>query len=166
MGQVTSASSVPGPRRTPRRARPPYLTPSSVVLVFVGGTTGTALRAWLEATFPSPTGSWPWATFWINLSGALILGFLLESLLLSGPDLGWRRRVRLGVGTGVMGGYTTYSSFIVEADQLLRGGHAWTGIAYALVSVTLGIACALAGITASRRLAERRRTGTGRGARA
>lgn len=160
MGQVTSASSIPEPGRSPRRARPPYLTPSLLALVFVGGACGTALRAWLEAALPSATGSWPWATFWINLSGALVLGFLLESLLLSGPDQGWRRWVRLGVGTGVMGGYTTYSSFIVEADQLLRGGHPWTGIAYALVSVTVGIACALVGITCARRLLVGRRTRT------
>ena len=151
MDPVSTAGNVPTGEE-PRRARPAYLTPSLLGLVFVGGAVGTAIRARLETSFPTPTGGWPWATFWINLSGALVLGLLLESLLLSGPDRGWRRRVRLGVGTGVMGGYTTYSTFIVEIDQLLRGGHPWTGTAYAVGSVALGIGCALAGITLARRL--------------
>ena len=137
---------------TPRRARPAVLPPSLIALVFAGGTLGTFIRASLESAFPTAHGAWPWATFWINLTGSLFLGFFLEAMALSGPVEGWRRRVRLTVGTGITGGYTTYSTFIVESDQLLRGGHGLVGAAYALVSVFLGVLLALCGIVLAQRV--------------
>lgn len=84
-----------------------------------------------------------------------MLGVLLETLVRSGPDEGWRRRVRLGCGTGVLGGFTTYSTFVIEAERLLTGGHVAIRAAYALVSVVVGIACALLGIALVRRLPRR-----------
>lgn len=142
-------------------------------LVALGGAVGTTARAVLEAVAPAPPGSWPWTTFAINVAGSFLLGVLLESLHLSGPDEGRRRAVRLGVGTGVLGGFTTYSTFALEADRLLTGGGlaadpdaqgtatvlagAPVGAAYALGSVVLGVAAAALGIRVTF-LAARRRT--------
>jgi fluoride exporter len=61
-------------------------------------------------------------------------------------DTGWRRAVRVGCGTGLVGGFTTYSTFILEVERLLQGGHAAVGVLYALVSVVAGLAAAGAGI--------------------
>lgn len=119
---------------------------SPAFLVIVGGAIGTTIRSALESSFPIRAGHWPWTTFGINLTGSFILGFLLQSLALSGPDSGWRRSIRLGVGTGVMGGYTTYSSFSVETVSLLRRGAWLLGIGYGLASVLAGVGLAAFGM--------------------
>lgn len=123
---------------------------ASAALVLIGGMTGTAARAGLESAFPTPAEGWPWTTFWINISGSLVLGVLLE-MLAAGEDEGWRRHLRLGVGTGLLGGYTTYSTFSVETITLLQGGQWFSGIGYALASVGIGIAAAVVAISVVRR---------------
>jgi len=110
--------------------------------VFLGGAVGTAIRSLLGDAFAGPSGSWPWTTLAINLTGAFLLGLLLEALVRSGEDTGGRRLARLGIGTGVMGGYTTYSTFMVETTDL-----PWpTAIGYVVATVVLGALLAWAGI--------------------
>ena len=121
-------------------------------VVFAGGTIGTAVRAGLSAAFPAHPGEWPWATFAINLTGAFILGCLLELLARRGPDVGVRHYLRLGLGTGVLGGYTTHSTFAVETVRLLESGAILAGAGYAAGSVLLGLAAALAGTLLAARL--------------
>ncbi|HLR95375.1 MAG TPA: CrcB family protein [Jiangellaceae bacterium] len=128
-----------------------------VALVALGGTAGTAARAQLEATFLAPVGGWPWATFGINLVGAFLLGILLESLVRSGRDTGWRRAVRLGCGTGILGGFTTYSTFVLEIEQLLRGGYTAIAVVYPVVSVLLGLMAAGTGVAVGAAGSRRRR---------
>ncbi|WP_307858105.1 fluoride efflux transporter FluC [Cellulomonas fulva] len=133
-----------------------------VGLVFLGGCVGTAVRWALEEAFAVPTG-WPWVTFAINVAGSFLLGLLLELLVRGGADAGWRRAVRLGCGTGVMGGFTTYSTFVLEVDRLGADGELALAVAYPLVSVVLGLAAAAAGMalaarTTSGTTSERRET--------
>lgn len=116
------------------------------LLVAVGSSLGTLARASIELAVPTPPGAWPWATFGINLVGSLLLGLLLEVLSRTGEDRGWRRTVRLGVGTGVIGGFTTYSTLIVEIDQLVRFGGGAVAASYALTSILLGLVAAGAGM--------------------
>jgi len=138
--------------------RPAHRDPVLVTLVLLGGMVGTTGRAWLEDSHPVPTGEWPWATFGINLAGAFLLGLLLESLALGGQDQGWRRRVRLGVGTGALGGFTTYSTFAVETSRLLASAPL-TGLGYGLATVALGLALAWAGTRISAAVHRRTREG-------
>ena len=128
---------------------------ATTLVVFAGGALGTATRAALEAANPAPPGGWPVTTFLINVSGAFVLGLLLELLSRRGPDVGARRLLRLGLGTGVMGGYTTYSSFAVETVRLFGEGGAavFVGLGYALGSVLLGLAAAWAGTLLAIRIA-------------
>lgn len=120
--------------------------------VAVGGVVGTAARATAEAAFPAAPGAVPWTTFLINVLGSLLLGALLETLVLGGPDEGRRRTVRLMCGTGVLGGFTTYSTFVAETEQLLSGGAPLTGVGYAVASVVIGVGSAVVGILVTRRL--------------
>lgn len=143
---------------TPRApARPGPTLPAAVALVAAGGTLGVLVRALLVQALPTPAGAWPWTTFTVNVVGSFGLGVLLAVLARGGrggdggSDGGVRRRVRLGVGTGVLGGFTTYSTFALEVEQLVTGGHAVAGVAYALVSVVLGVAAAGAGLAAGAR---------------
>jgi len=147
---------VPGGRSVPGLGlvRLP-VRPSWLLLIGAGGSLGTALRAALETAFAPAPGQWPWVTFWINVSGSFVLGALLPALTQTGEDQGWRRAARLGVGTGVLGGFTTYSTFSVEAVQLARAG-AWpVGAGYALGSVVASVLAATAAMWGVRRLLRR-----------
>ena len=74
-----------------------------------------------------------------------MLGFLLELLARTGEDSGKRKLFRLAIGTGVLGGYTTYSTFIVEVDTRLVQGAILEGLSYACVSIFLGLIAAAGG---------------------
>ena len=106
-------------------------------LVFVGGTAGTALREGLGLLLPAGAGL-PLTTLGINLLGALLLGLLLEALVRRGLDAGGRRTARLLLGTGLLGGFTTYSALAVDTALLLRDGELPVALAYALGTVLLG----------------------------
>ena len=133
---------------------PVHLTPSAIGLVFAGGSLGVLARAGLDHAFPAGSG-FPVATFAINLVGAFALAVLIETLALRGDDVGHRRALRLILGTGVLGGFTTYSALAVETDALLRSGQTVTALTYAAGTVALGLVASLAGIRATRRELER-----------
>ncbi len=128
----------------------------TLLMVGLGGFVGTVVRYALETALPAAPDRWPWTTFLINVTGAFILAVLLETLTVLGPDDGWRRRVRLGVGTGVLGGYTTYSSFMVEAARLGGADQYLMSFAYVAASLVLGVLAALAGMAVVDTLHRRR----------
>lgn len=137
-------------------AGPPRRLAGLAVLVACGAAIGTLVRAVIGQSFPHSGGTWPWATFAINIIGSLVLGGLVEVLARTGADEGWRRAARLTLGTGVIGGFTSYSTFVVEIDRLGQAGQALTAVAYALVSVLAGLAAAGLGIAAVAVTARRR----------
>ncbi|MDO9377264.1 MAG: CrcB family protein [Nocardioidaceae bacterium] len=125
--------------------RPWFPRPSLVLLVALGGAAGTAARYGLGELVPSSHG-WPWPTLLVNVTGSFALGLLLGLIARRGPETPAVERVRLGAGTGFLGGYTTYSSFAVQADQLLAGGRPGTAAATVLVSLAVGLVAAAAGV--------------------
>ena len=132
-----------------RRVRAVHLSPANVALVAVGGAAGTGLRYWISAVVPHWAGI-PVATFGINVAGAFLLGVLLELLAGSSPDSGWSRRVRLGIGTGGLGGFTTYSALATDTATL-AADQPGRAAGYALATVIIGAVASLAGILLSRR---------------
>ncbi|MDN5618681.1 MAG: CrcB family protein [Kocuria sp.] len=126
-------------------ARPVHLRPAYLGLAFLGGTLGTGIRYALTLVFPG-SGHAMGAILVINLVGALCLGYLLESVGRRGDDVGTRRTVRVLVGTGVLGGFTTYSTLATNIVELLGSGRIWTGIGYALLTVVAGVIASGAGI--------------------
>lgn len=106
---------------------------------------GTAARVLASQAFPRWQGI-PVGILIINLIGSFLLGCLLEVLLGRGDDIGGRRSARLLLGTGVLGGFTTYSAISLDAASLILHGHRGLGGAYALGSVVLGAGAGWAGI--------------------
>lgn len=137
--------STPGPRAGKAR---PRQDPVLLGLVVLGGSAGTAVRVLAAEAFPAAPTGWPWTTFAVNVSGALLLAALLEVLARTGRDTPWRRRLRIGVGTGFLGGYTTYSTFAVEVAQ--RAPVFAAG--YAVATVLVGMAAAIVGHRLARQL--------------
>jgi len=109
-----------------------------VGLVFLGGCLGTLMRVGIAHTWPSRADGVPWETLATNLVGTFALATLLEVLVHVGPDEGVFRAVRLCVGTGLLGGFTTYSTLAVESGQRVMSGQWFLGVIYLLMSVLAG----------------------------
>ncbi|MGV8977756.1 MAG: fluoride efflux transporter FluC [Cellulomonas sp.] len=122
-----------------------HLDPRLAVLVALGGMVGTTGRYLLSTAVPS-RGGWPVSTFVANVVGSFLLGALLEALLRRGRESPRRRAVRLGLGTGVLGGFTTFSSLAVELERLLAHDQALTAAVYAVASLTCGLLACVLGI--------------------
>ncbi|MFT0848591.1 CrcB family protein [Actinomycetaceae bacterium L2_0104] len=153
----SGAQTTPRAEDTTARSRSRWTIPRFALLVAVGATLGTLLRATISSAFPHPVDGWPWATFAINVAGSFILGLLLEALVLSGDDTGWRRTLRLTCGTGVLGGFTTYSTYVLEVEKLFQEGVPAYGLLYALASLAFGLIAAGAGIALATAVSGRRR---------
>ena len=103
------------------RPVPVHLRPAFIGLVALGGALGTLARFGVERLLGTSEGL-PVGTLTVNLVGAFVLGALIEGLALRGSDAGRRRAARLLAGTGVLGGFTTYSALAVECDAHEFGG--------------------------------------------
>jgi CrcB protein len=141
-----------------RATAPAHRRPTLILLVFLGGAIGAAAREALTIVLPAPDGGVPWAILVANLSGAFLLGLLLTVLGVHAVETRARRDLRLFLGTGLLGGFTTYSSLAVGGATLLEGDP-WLGAAYALGTVVAGLVAAalgvwLGGALTARRVAE------------
>ncbi|VXB44497.1 Putative fluoride ion transporter CrcB [Microbacterium sp. 8M] len=116
--------------------------PLRLALVAAGGTVGTAARLGLGLALPAPVGDGlgavPWATLVANIVGAFLIGVLAARLPGSSG-------LRILLGTGVLGGFTTYSAFAVGTVTLWQA-QPWLAAAYAIGSVVLGVAAAALGL--------------------
>ncbi|CAA9343694.1 MAG: Fluoride ion transporter CrcB, partial [uncultured Friedmanniella sp.] len=126
-------------------SRPVHLRWRSAGLVFLGGTAGTGARAAVSAA-AAPLAGVPVVVLVVNVAGAFALGLLLQTLLRGGPDEGARRDLRLLLGTGVLGGFTTYSALAVDTATLVADGRPGAALLYAGGALVLGLAAALAGL--------------------
>lgn len=117
--------------------------------VAAGGMLGASARHGIATALPAGPDGFPWATFWTNVSGSLVLGALLAHLLTRFPP---SRYLRPFLASGVLGAYTTYSTFAVETDLLVRAGEAATAIGYATASLVAGFAAAWLGIVLAGRV--------------
>jgi CrcB protein len=125
------------------------LQPTAALWVFLGALFGTALRLVLEALLPYDGVHWPWATLFVNLSGAFVLGALLEGLVRSGDHSELRQRIRLSCGTGGCGAFTTYSTLALEISLLSKNAQVATAVGYGAASVVGGVVAAWLGIICS-----------------
>ena len=117
-----------------------------LALVAMGGAIGSVLRYVLGRAIDGHTwqGGMPWGTLTINLVGSFLLGFFVISFIESVGS--GRRELYLILGTGLCGGFTTFSTFEWETYRLLREGNWPTALGYVLASVVLGLVALFAGV--------------------
>src|SRR5579871_510819 len=114
-----------------------------IVGVALGGAVGASSRWLLDRFIERHTESvFPWSTFAINISGCLVIGIVAETLVDRHHLPAW---VRVGLVVGVIGGYTTFSTFAQETFTLLRSNDVAVAMGYATASVVLGVLAVYAG---------------------
>ena len=128
----------------PSAARAPLVP---YVAAAAGGVLGALARWGAGEAVPHHAGSWPWATLLVNLGGCLLLGVLTATLFAHRPGSPWLRPF---LGTGVLGGFTTFSTFAVDTVGLADAGAAATALAYVAASVLGGVLAAVAGVALGR----------------
>jgi len=116
-----------------------------IIAVLLGGAVGTGFRYGLSTFIYSriEQPSFPYANFIINVSGSFVIGLLAElfdTRLLVSPAM------RVALLTGVLGGYTTFSSFSFETFSLVRDGEMWLAALNAVGSVALGLVAVWLGV--------------------
>jgi CrcB protein len=118
-----------------------------VAAVAIGGVLGAEARYGVDRALPHDPSQFPWSTVIINVSGSLIIGVVMVILLeLTSPH----RLARPFLGVGVLGGYTTYSTFAVDTQRLFVTHRPLVALGYVLVSVGGCLAAVVAATAATR----------------
>ena len=125
--------------------RPPHLRWAPIGLVALGGAAGAASREGLSLVIPN-LGAVPVAIPIINVIGAFLLGFLYEAVTRLDSARPTGKNLKLLLGTGFCGGFTTYSSMATDTAVLFRDGLPWAAVIYALGTVLVGACATWAGI--------------------
>lgn len=113
----------PAPRHGPTLRGRPW---DVIGVVALGGVIGAMGRFGIAVGWPASAGTFPWATFATNVVGCALIGALM---VLITEVWTAHRLVRPFVGTGILGGFTTFSAYSVEVERLVAEGAAQTGLA-------------------------------------
>lgn len=161
MTEPSAGASIPTgcrgvPLRDPEPLDPeadPSRRPSLEALVGValGAAVGATGRFALYQSLPGGPPGLPWATLTVNVTGSLLLGVVLGALSRSRTT----PRLRAVVAAGVLGTYTTFSTFVVDAALLVRAGLWWLALTYVAASLSGGLGTAWLGLRAGRMLGRR-----------
>jgi CrcB protein len=129
-----------------QRTEAPAVEPMALVVVSLGGAIGATLRYGIGVWWPTQPGHVPWSTFAINVMGCFAIGILM--ILITEVWVA-HRLLRPFLGVGVLGGFTTFSTYSLEVRRLLQSGATVEALGYlggtvvaALVAVVLGMGAA------------------------
>ncbi|MFJ4366471.1 fluoride efflux transporter CrcB [Streptomyces chartreusis] len=120
-----------------------------VAVVAAGGALGATARYALALWWPLQPGGFPWATFWTNVVGCAVIGVFMVII----TDV-WaaHRLVRPFFGTGVLGGFTTFSTYAVDIQRLVDDGHPRVGLAYLAATLVAALTAVWLASAATRRV--------------
>lgn len=126
--------------------------PAIVAVVALGGAVGASARFGAGQLWPTAHGAFPWATFAVNAVGCAVIGVFLVVVteLYQAHPL-----VRPFFGTGVLGGFTTFSTYAVDIERLVKADRPVTAVAYLAGTLVTALVCVWAAATATRRFAAR-----------
>jgi CrcB protein len=113
----------------------------NALAVLAGGLIGTGLRLGIDALLPHGASQFPLSTLVVNVAGAFLLGMLVARVWPVAPP--W---LRFGLGTGLLGSFTTFSALMASLFELVSAGEAVVALGYLLASLALGIGAGWAGL--------------------
>ena len=116
-----------------------------LVAVLVGGVLGTAVRLAIDAAIPHSDTEFPLSTLVINAAGAFVLGALVARIWETAPS--W---LKAGLGTGLLGSFTTFSAFAVSLVSLTNAGEWMPALGYLGLTLVLGLGAAWLGLALGR----------------
>ena len=126
---------------------------STLAAIAVGGVIGAEARYGLSVVLPHTPSQFPWSTLVTNTAGCLLLAVLIAVVVERRPH----RLIRPFLGVGVLGGFTTFSTFALDVHSLVRADRPTVGLLYAALTLVAGVTATWAGGRVSRRrLAGRR----------
>jgi len=131
------------------RARPARLRPSqwpALAAISAGGVVGALARFGVSLAWPHRADEFPWSTWTVNVTGCMLIGVLM---ILNAELWTGRRLVRPFLGVGVLGGYTTFSTSIVDVQQAAAHGAAGVGLFYLGATVVGAMLAVWIGATAT-----------------
>jgi len=115
--------------------------------IAVGGVLGAESRYGMQVAIPPGDSGFPWSTLLVNLSGCLLIGVLMAVLAgLAAPH----RLLRPFLGVGVLGGYTTFSTFVVDVEHLVVADRPGAAGSYLLATLALCAGAVWAGASLTR----------------
>ena len=120
-----------------------------LAVVCVGGVLGALARYGAGRWWPTASGQFPWTTLWINVVGCALMGVLMVVVT---DVLTAQRLVRPFLATGVLGGFTTFSTYALDIHALAAGGHAGRALAYLAATVVAAVAAVSVTTWATRRV--------------
>jgi CrcB protein len=147
LGEITDPDvdlHIPAQRREPKSGQLPV-----VAAVAVGGAIGACARYGAGLLWPTAPGSFPWTTFWVNVAGCAVIGVFMVIIT---EVLTVHRLVRPFFGTGVLGGFTTFSTYAVDTQHLIDGGRAVTGLLYLAGTMIAALTAVWTAASLTRRL--------------
>lgn len=127
--------------------RPFSHDPRKLLAIYAGGVVGALIRVGLAEAASTSPGQWPWATFAVNIAGALLLGYFF-TLFRDHPEESLHHPF---LGIGVCGTLTTFSTLQLELYEMVDGGHLGLAAAYCVVTIAAGYLCVRLGIGLERR---------------
>jgi fluoride exporter len=127
--------------------------------ISAGGVLGALARYGIGVAWPHQPGGFPWATFLINVTGCLLIGVLM--VMVTQVWTG-RRLLRPFLGVGVLGGFTTFSTYTVDIQKEVSAGAPRTALAYLAATLVAALLGVWTGSAAARRLVGPRRRRPGR----
>ncbi|WP_436772224.1 fluoride efflux transporter FluC [Yinghuangia sp. YIM S09857] len=148
---VNGADEVVDPDVDFRPAPPPPLGDWRVLaVVSAGGVLGASARYGAALLWPTPTDAFPWTIFGVNALGCALMGVFM---VLATEARTAHRLVRPFVGTGILGGFTTFSTYAVDIQRLSDHGRLGVGMAYLAAMVVCALACVWGATAVTRRVA-------------
>lgn len=127
--------------------------PGLLAVIAAGGAVGSLARYAVGLALPHATGHFPWSTFVVNISGSLAMGVLVVWVLSLDQPHPWLRPF---LGVGVLGGWTTFSGYALDAHALATAGRAPLALIYLLGSLAVGLVATGLGVSAGERIFGRR----------
>ncbi|WP_405686483.1 fluoride efflux transporter CrcB [Streptomyces sp. NBC_00057] len=122
---------------------------SVVAVVALGGALGACARYGATLIWPTAPGGFPWTTLIVNVVGCAVIGVFMVVI---SEVWAAHRLVRPFFGTGLLGGFTTFSTYAVDIERLVDGGRARTGLAYLGLTLCAALAAVWSAVWATRRV--------------